>query len=265
MLWTPVGGKTGLSPGGVVMPEERLSWPRTIGIGLQHVVAMFGATVLVPLLTGFPPATTILFSGIGTLVFLAVVRNRVPSYLGSSFAFIAPVIAAQTQGGIPAALGGIAAAGMALFAIGLVVQRRGARLIERPGVRDCSGHACGCGRGAGRPDRHVSRRHVRGPAVPTGRGGPGRVAASDGAAVRAARQRVVRHDAIRQARAAHRPARSGQGVPVRAAHALSRPGPFVGRPPPFAIDRAPAYARLARLTAGCPAPPGRRVDARSIR
>jgi len=112
------------------MPEERLSWPRTIGIGLQHVVAMFGATVLVPLLTGFPPATTILFSGIGTIVFLLVVRNKVPSYLGSSFAFIAPVVAAQSQGGIPAALGGIAAAGLVFFLVGLLVEKRGFRLVE---------------------------------------------------------------------------------------------------------------------------------------
>lgn len=130
MFWTPIRGSAGLSPAGVVMPEERLSWPRTIGIGLQHVVAMFGATVLVPLLTGFPPATTILFSGVGTLVFLIVVRNRVPSYLGSSFAFIAPVVAAQTPGGMPAALGGIVAAGLILFGVGLLVERRGVRLIE---------------------------------------------------------------------------------------------------------------------------------------
>jgi len=116
--------------GDVVMPEERLSWPRTVGIGLQHVVAMFGATVLVPLLTGFPPATTILFSGLGTLIFLAVVRNRVPSYLGSSFAFIAPVIAAQTRGGIGVALGGILAAGAAFFLVGLLVSWRGHHWIE---------------------------------------------------------------------------------------------------------------------------------------
>jgi len=131
MFRTPAGGPDGLPPAGVVMPEERLSWPRTIGIGLQHVVAMFGATVLVPLLTGFPPATTILFSGVGTLVFLAVVKNKVPSYLGSSFAFIAPVVAAQTQGGIPAALGGIVAAGLVFFLVGLLVEWRGFHLIER--------------------------------------------------------------------------------------------------------------------------------------
>jgi len=131
MFWKPARGSNGLSPTGVVMPEERLSWPRTIGIGLQHVVAMFGATVLVPLLTGFPPATTILFSGIGTLAFLAIVRNRVPSYLGSSFAFIAPVVAAQSQGGIPAALGGIVAAGLVFFLAGVFVERRGVHVIDR--------------------------------------------------------------------------------------------------------------------------------------
>jgi uracil-xanthine permease len=131
MFWRPIGDAAHGAGGGVVMPEERLSWPRTIGIGLQHVVAMFGATVLVPLLTGFPPATTILFSGIGTLAFLAIVRNRVPSYLGSSFAFIAPVVAAQSQGGIPAALGGIVAAGLVFFLAGVFVERRGVHVIDR--------------------------------------------------------------------------------------------------------------------------------------
>jgi uracil-xanthine permease len=115
----------------VIMPEERLSWPRTIGIGMQHVVAMFGGTVLAPLLTGFPPATTILFSGLGTLLFLFVVRNRIPSYLGSSFAFIAPVIACKASGGIPSALGGIFATGLVFFLVGLLVQRTGTRVIER--------------------------------------------------------------------------------------------------------------------------------------
>lgn len=115
----------------VIMPEERLSWPRTIGIGMQHVVAMFGATVLVPLLTGFPPATTILFSGVGTILFLILVGNRVPSYLGSSFAFIAPVIACKASGGLPSALGGIFAAGLVFFLIGLLVHTTGSRVVDR--------------------------------------------------------------------------------------------------------------------------------------
>jgi len=131
MLWHLHGSGRALTPGEVVMPEERLSWPRTIGIGLQHLVAMFGATILVPLVTGFPASTTIFFSGLGTLIFLFVVRNRVPSYLGSSFAFITPVLAAKASGGIPAALGGILTAGLAFFLVGLLVQRRGARVIDR--------------------------------------------------------------------------------------------------------------------------------------
>ena len=78
----------------VVGPGERLSWARTIGLGAQHVVAMFGATFLVPVLTGFPPATTLLFSGVGTVLFLVITGNRLPSYLGSSSSVIAPVTAA---------------------------------------------------------------------------------------------------------------------------------------------------------------------------
>src|SRR5208283_456416 len=106
MLWKLVPA------GGIVAPNERLPWPQTIGIGMQHVVAMFGATFLVPLITGFPPTTTILFSGIGTLVFLVVTRNKIPSYLGSSFAFISPVIASMgADKNIGLALTGIFAAG----------------------------------------------------------------------------------------------------------------------------------------------------------
>ena len=81
--------------GGTVKPDQRLPWLQTTGIGMQHVIAMFGATFLVPLLTGFPPTTTVFFSGVGTIIFLIVTRNKIPSYLGSSFAFIAPVIASM--------------------------------------------------------------------------------------------------------------------------------------------------------------------------
>lgn len=121
----------GVRDGTVVLPEERLSWPATVGLGGQHVLAMFGSTALVPVLTGFPVATTLLFSGISTLLFVLITRNRVPSYTGSSFAFIAPVLAAKADGGIPAALGGILAAGVALFLVGLLVDRAGYRVIER--------------------------------------------------------------------------------------------------------------------------------------
>jgi uracil-xanthine permease len=128
--WTLHGDGRNVTPGGFVAPDERLSWPRTVGIGAQHVVAMFGATFLVPLITGFPPSTTLLFSGIGTLLFLVITANRIPSYLGSSFAFIAPIAAAQSHHGPAGALGGIIMAGAALAIIGFIVHTAGARWIQ---------------------------------------------------------------------------------------------------------------------------------------
>src|SRR3954451_4483868 len=123
VLWKVHGDGRHVAPSDVVAPEERLSWPLTVGIGMQHIVAMFGATFLVPVLTGFPPTTTIFFSGVGTLIFIAFTRGRgqmlgLPSYTGSSFAFISPVIAAQAHGGMAVALGGIFATGALLFVIG---------------------------------------------------------------------------------------------------------------------------------------------------
>ncbi|MGB3485502.1 MAG: solute carrier family 23 protein [Mycobacterium sp.] len=126
--WKPVPNTT--DPGLVVAPDERLSWPRTIGIGAQHVVAMFGATFLVPVLTGFPPATTLLFSGIGTILFLIITGNRLPSYLGSSFAVIAPVTAATAAAGTGSALGGLISVGVLLIIIGAVVHLAGTRWID---------------------------------------------------------------------------------------------------------------------------------------
>jgi len=114
----------------VVQPEERLTWGRTVGLGGQHVVAMFGATFLVPIITGFPPSTTLFFSGVGTLLFLIITRNRLPSYLGSSFAFLAPVGAATEIGGIPLALSGIIVVGAMLALVGVLVHLAGSRWID---------------------------------------------------------------------------------------------------------------------------------------
>ncbi|WP_029146539.1 uracil-xanthine permease family protein [Microbacterium luticocti] len=136
-LWTLHGNGRTVEPGQVVHPSERLSWPATIAIGAQHVVAMFGATFLVPILTGFPVSTTLLFSGLGTLLFLLITQNRLPSYLGSSFAFIAPITALnaghalQTPLQITQALLGVVAAGVLLAAVGFVVQAVGVGWIER--------------------------------------------------------------------------------------------------------------------------------------
>ncbi|MBP7606303.1 MAG: pyrimidine utilization transport protein G, partial [Giesbergeria sp.] len=75
-----------LAQGGVIGPDERLPWPQTAAMGVQHVIAMFGSTVLAPILMGFDPNLAILMSGIGTLIFFFITGGKVPSYLGSSFA-----------------------------------------------------------------------------------------------------------------------------------------------------------------------------------
>lgn len=126
-----------LQDAGVIGPEERLPWPQTTAMGLQHVVAMFGSTVLAPILMGFDPNLAIFMSGIGTLIFYLITGGRVPSYLGSSFAFIGVVIAATAYAGkgpnmqIGLALGGIIACGLLYFLIGVVVQAIGANWVER--------------------------------------------------------------------------------------------------------------------------------------
>ncbi|EON11741.1 solute carrier family 23 protein [Pandoraea sp. SD6-2] len=122
--------------GRVIAPDERLPWPQTIAMGVQHVVAMFGSTVLAPLLMGFDPNLAIFMSGIGTLLFFVLVGGRVPSYLGSSFAFIGLVISVTGYAGsgpnlnIPVALGGIIACGVLYAVIGLIVMAVGTRWIE---------------------------------------------------------------------------------------------------------------------------------------
>jgi uracil-xanthine permease len=122
---------------GIIAPDERLPWGQALALGAQHVIAMFGATVLAPLLMGFDPNVAILMSGIGTLIFFVIVGGRVPSYLGSSFAFIGVVIAATGYGGsgpnpnIAVALGGIVACGAVYVLIGLAVMAAGTGWIER--------------------------------------------------------------------------------------------------------------------------------------
>ncbi len=101
-------------------------------LGLQHTVAMFGATVLVPLLTGLSPSVALVSAGAGTLVFHLVTGGRVPVFLGSSFAFIAPMVAASKAGFSPAAIGGgIAAAGLVYALMALVVMAIGSDRVRQ--------------------------------------------------------------------------------------------------------------------------------------
>lgn len=128
--WKLHGTGTSIAPGEVVSTDERLSWPRTIGVGLQHIAAMFGATFLVPILTGLPPTTTLFFSGLGTILFLIITQNKLPSYLGSSFAFLAPIAASVQKESMAAALGGVVATGVLLALVGLIAKAVGTGWID---------------------------------------------------------------------------------------------------------------------------------------
>ncbi|WP_433325107.1 uracil-xanthine permease family protein [Spirillospora sp. CA-294931] len=132
--WKLHGDGTTPPVGEVVGPDERLSWPRTAGIGAQHVVAMFGATFVFPLVMGLDPNLAVMMSGVATIVFLLIVQGKVPSYLGTSASFVGGVFAiragvdtAQTDGWVT---GAILVAGVVLAMCGLVIHFLGTRVIH---------------------------------------------------------------------------------------------------------------------------------------
>jgi uracil-xanthine permease len=130
--WKLHGDGGSLGPGDVVAPDERLSWGRTMGLGAQHVVAMFGATFVFPVIMGLNPQLAILMSGVATLLFLLIVQGRVPSYLGTSASFVGAVAAIRAQGGTSAQVtGAILVAGAILGILGLVVHFLGSSVIYR--------------------------------------------------------------------------------------------------------------------------------------
>lgn len=129
--WQLHGDGKHLGPGEVVAPWERLSWARTASVGAQHVIAMFGATFLVPILTGFDPSVTLFFTAFSTVLFLLINKNVLPSYLGSSFGFIAPVTAVvSAHKGLAVASFGILSTGLVLALVGLIVHFAGSRWID---------------------------------------------------------------------------------------------------------------------------------------
>ena len=118
--------------GEAVAPDERLSWPRTVGIGAQHVVAMFGATFVFPIIMGLDPNLAIMMSGIATILFLLLVRNRVPSYLGTSASFVGGVGAIRLNGGDSSdVVGAILVAGVVLALVGLIIHFAGIGVVNR--------------------------------------------------------------------------------------------------------------------------------------
>jgi uracil-xanthine permease len=120
------------APGQPVAPHQRLGWGKTAGLGAQHVVAMFGATFVFPLVMGLDANLAIMFSGICTILFLLITSNRVPSYLGTSASFVASVAAIRADGGDSADVtGAILVAGVVLALVGVAVHFGGSGLIHR--------------------------------------------------------------------------------------------------------------------------------------
>ncbi|MCO7220968.1 uracil-xanthine permease family protein [Klenkia sp. PcliD-1-E] len=130
--WKLYGDGKTPPPGEAVAPDERLSWPLTIGIGAQHVVAMFGATFVFPLIMGLDANLAIMMSGVATIVFLLIVQGKVPSYLGTSAAFVGGVAAITAQGGgVSDKVGAILVAGVVLALVGILIQVAGVRVVNK--------------------------------------------------------------------------------------------------------------------------------------
>jgi uracil-xanthine permease len=118
--------------GEAVAPDERLSWPRTVGIGAQHVVAMFGATFVFPIIMGLDPNLAIMMSGVATILFLIIVKGKVPSYLGTSASFVGGVLAIRLNGGDSSdVVGAILVAGVVLALVGLLIHFAGTSLLNK--------------------------------------------------------------------------------------------------------------------------------------
>lgn len=118
--------------GEAVAPDERLSWPRTVGIGAQHVVAMFGATFVFPIVMGLDPNLAIMMSGIATIIFLLIVQGKVPSYLGTSASFVGGVFAVRAAGGDSGdVVGAILVSGVVLAIVGVIIHFMGVQAVNR--------------------------------------------------------------------------------------------------------------------------------------
>lgn len=113
-----------------IQVEEKLPLLQTLPLSLQHLFAMFGATVLVPILFKVDPATVLLFNGIGTLLYLFICKGRIPAYLGSSFAFLSPVFVVLGKYDYSAALGGFIVVGLIFSIVALIIGAVGTKWID---------------------------------------------------------------------------------------------------------------------------------------
>lgn len=130
--WKLHGDGRTMGPDDVVAPDERLSWGKTVGLGAQHVVAMFGATFVFPLVMGLNPQLAILMSGIATICFLLIVNGKVPSYLGTSASFVGGVAAIRAQGGTSQQVtGAILVSGLVLALVGITIHFLGSSILHK--------------------------------------------------------------------------------------------------------------------------------------
>lgn len=113
------------------MDTEQLSMTKKILVGVQFLFVAFGATVLVPLLIGIDPATALFTAGVGTFLFHFITKGKVPIFLGSSFAFIAPIIAATKQWGLPGTIAGLTSVSLVYFVMSALVKWQGKKLLDR--------------------------------------------------------------------------------------------------------------------------------------
>jgi uracil-xanthine permease len=122
----------GLPAGEVIRPDERLSWPRMVGFGAQHVIAMFGATFVFPIVMGLDPNIAVMMSGVATIIFLLIVQGRIPSYLGTSASFVGGVVAIRAAGGGDGTVtGAILVVGLVLALFGVIIHYLGVGIIHR--------------------------------------------------------------------------------------------------------------------------------------
>ncbi len=132
LRWKLHGDGNLSGPDDVVAPDERLSWGKTVGLGAQHVVAMFGATFVFPLVMGLNAQLAIMMSGVATIIFLLIVNGKVPSYLGTSAAFVGAVAAIRAQGGDSATVtGAILISGAVLTLVGVGIHFLGSSMLHR--------------------------------------------------------------------------------------------------------------------------------------
>ena len=130
--WKVHGDGKHLTPGEVVKPDERLSWPRMVGIGAQHVIAMFGATFVFPLVMGLDANLAVMMSGVATIIFLLIVKGKIPSYVGSSASFVGAVVAIRAAGGGDGTVtGALLVVGVVLALCGFAIHKLGVGVIHR--------------------------------------------------------------------------------------------------------------------------------------